>query len=121
MSVLTLSQTDGNLYTFALPEGADKKLERKGSYHLGELVNRFVAGGLGGAQTQEGQRPLFVPEQIFFTSSGRIGLIHDVSDEVALELTALQRNMAGAIVGPGKTQHGKCVSCGFNSMVPVLC
>ena len=48
MSVLTLSQTDGNLYTFALPEGADKKLERKGSYHLGELVNRFVAGGLGG-------------------------------------------------------------------------
>ena len=104
-------QTDDNLFTFALPEGTERKLERKGNYHLGDLVNKFVPGGLGSqpasAPEAQGQRPLFQTEHIFFTSSGRIGLIHDVSDEVSLDLTALQRNMAGVIVGPGETKHNQ--------------
>lgn len=80
-------------------------LERNGNYHLGELVNKFIPEGLAGTQHAEDQ--LFETEQLFFTSSGRIGLVHHVSDDVALSLTALQRNMSGLIVGPGDTKHNQ--------------
>lgn len=99
-------QVDSNLVTFTLPESRDGKvLERTGNYYLGELVNKFIVGGLSSQASAEGQRPIFETEHIFFTSTGRIGLIHHVSDEVSLDLTAIQRNMAGLITGPGRTKH----------------
>ena len=48
----------------------------------------------------------FSPEMIFFTTSGRIGVISNVeSKELPLHLTDLQRNLAAAIPGVGGTNH----------------
>lgn len=102
-------KADGNLFTFALPEngGERRVLERNGNYHLGEMVNKFVAGTLNAEASADGQAPLFETEQLFFTSAGTIGLVHHVSDAVSLELTAIQRNMAGMLTGPGQTKHNQ--------------
>jgi len=43
---------------------------------------------------------------MFFTSSGKIGVITDVQDiELSLHLTELQRNLAAAIPAVGGTSH----------------
>ncbi|GJE83978.1 DNA damage-binding protein 1 [Phanerochaete sordida] len=104
------ANTDGNLFTFALPEdgAARNVLERTGSYHLGELVNTFVPGGPASGATAAAEQVLFETEQLFATSSGRLALVHHVADDgVALALTALQRNMGGLLVGPGETRHAQ--------------
>lgn len=45
-------------------------------------------------------------KHIFFTSSGRIGVIVDVlDDQLSLHLTALQRNLAGVLHGVGGVTH----------------
>ncbi|EKM59045.1 uncharacterized protein PHACADRAFT_181065 [Phanerochaete carnosa HHB-10118-sp] len=106
------ANTDGNLFTFALPEGPRAVLERNGHYHLGELVNKFIPGALVGNNSgggSGGEGSLFETEQLFVTSSGRVGLVHHVCDDgVALALTALQRNLGGVLGdGPGGTAHGQ--------------
>jgi DNA damage-binding protein 1 len=45
------------------------------------------------------------PKLLFFCSSGRIGVIIDVGKALSLRLSALQRNMAAVIKGPGGTNH----------------
>lgn len=46
------------------------------------------------------------PEAIFFTSSGRIGVVTDVQEnELSLHLTELQRNLAAVISGVGGVSH----------------
>ena len=46
------------------------------------------------------------PEVIFFTSSGRIGIVTDVQDnELSLHLTELQRNLAAVETGVGSVSH----------------
>lgn len=48
------------------------------------------------------------PNHIFFTASGRIGVIVDVADsQLSLDLTALQRNLGGVIRGIGEADHAK--------------
>lgn len=39
------------------------------------------------------------PRQLFFTASGRIGVILDMSTELSLHMSALQRNL-GAVLSP---------------------
>jgi DNA damage-binding protein 1 len=47
-------------------------------------------------------------KQIFFTSSGRIGVVVDITDDqLSLHLTALQRNMANISKGAGGTSHAR--------------
>lgn len=102
-------------------------LERDGSYHVGEVINKFLPGkcrecfsirhdvltnilpgGIGALDSSEDTQ--FQPEHLFFTSSGRIGQTVQVADGVALHLTALQRNMAKFIRGPGDVSHTKYAS-----------
>lgn len=48
----------------------------------------------------------FLPEIVYFTSSGLIGVIIDVQDkELAIHLTALQRNLAAVVSGVGNVSH----------------
>ena len=47
---------------------------------------------------------------LFFSSSGRIGTIFGIDDSLALSLSALQRNMAGVLKGPGDYDHTAYVS-----------
>ncbi|KAI0695725.1 CPSF A subunit region-domain-containing protein [Cytidiella melzeri] len=102
------SNVDCNLFTFIIQEAEGRKrLERNGHFHLGDVVTKFIPGGLNVQDTHESHSNTFEPEHIFFTSSGRIGVVMHVNDEVALDLTALQRNMAGAITGPGDVNHTK--------------
>ena len=84
-----------------------KRLERNGHYHFGEPILKFIPGGLNDQDTQES--PTFEPEHLFFTSSGRIGVIAHVSDDVALDLTSVQNNLAASITGPGDVHHSKYV------------
>jgi DNA damage-binding protein 1 len=50
---------------------------------------------------------LLQPKQLFFTASGRIGVVIDMSPEMSLHMTELQRNMAQVIVSTGGLSHTK--------------
>ncbi|KAF7299245.1 CPSF-A domain-containing protein [Mycena indigotica] len=78
-----------NLLSFSFDEKT-KKLDRDGYYQQSDLVNKLVPGSIASAETGSPLNPI----QMFFTSSGRIGVIVDVQDDqLALHLTDLQRNM----------------------------
>jgi DNA damage-binding protein 1 len=47
------------------------------------------------------------PKQLFFTASGRIGVVLDMGPEMSLHMTELQRNMAQVITCPGGLSHTK--------------
>jgi hypothetical protein len=57
------------------------------------------------------------PEQLFFSGSGRIGVIIDIEAKLALQLTALQRNMAAVISGIGGVNHARFVWCLYYTML----
>ncbi|EGN98024.1 hypothetical protein SERLA73DRAFT_109335 [Serpula lacrymans var. lacrymans S7.3] len=87
------ANSDYNLFTFALQETELRKsLERDGSYYIGDMVNKFIPGALT-AHDVSVDMPL-EPKQLFFTSTGCIGVIVDMGDELSLHMTALQRNMS---------------------------
>ncbi|KAL4251847.1 DNA damage-binding protein 1 [Abortiporus biennis] len=95
---------DCNIFAFTYdPTQVKPTLERNGSYHLGDIVTKFIPGGLSSSKDQD--IGIFSPEHVFFTSSGRVGAIIHVDDEIALQLTALQHNMEKEITGPGETKH----------------
>ncbi|KAJ6584701.1 CPSF A subunit region-domain-containing protein [Mycena capillaripes] len=82
-----------NLISFTLDE-ANKKLERDGFYHQSDLINKFVPGSITSPDAGSKLEPI----QLFFASSGRIGVIVDIADrQLGLDLTALQRNMANVL------------------------
>ncbi|KAJ7505532.1 CPSF A subunit region-domain-containing protein [Mycena galericulata] len=84
-----------NLLSFTFDEET-RKLDRDGFYQQSDLINKFVRGSI--AAPEPGSK--FEPVQMFFTSSGRIGVITDIADrQLSLDLTALQRNMASALAG----------------------
>ncbi|KAL6302826.1 mono-functional DNA-alkylating methyl methanesulfonate N-term-domain-containing protein [Sparassis latifolia] len=100
------ANSDCNLFTFSLQRNGNRfMLERDGSYHVDDVINKFLPGGLTSGEWSGNQ--VLKPEQLFFASSGRIGVILELSDEISLHMTALQRNMATAIVGPGEMHHTK--------------
>ncbi|KAI0917003.1 hypothetical protein AcV5_007593 [Taiwanofungus camphoratus] len=100
------ANSDCNLFTFTLQRKESRSvLERDGSYYLGDVVNKFIPGGLAsidlsGDQTLEAKH-------LFFTSTGSIGVILELSDEISLHMTALQRNMAKHLIGVGDIHHTK--------------
>jgi DNA damage-binding protein 1 len=50
------------------------------------------------------------PEELFFTSSGRIGVIVNVRNEdVSIHLSGLQRNMSAIVPNVGGTSHARYV------------
>ncbi|KAJ6620776.1 CPSF A subunit region-domain-containing protein [Mycena sp. CBHHK59/15] len=93
-----------NLISFTL-DAENKKLERDGFYQQSDLLTKFVRGSITAADAGSKLQPI----QMFFASSGRIGVVVDIADkQLALDLTALQRNMAGVIGNdPTKGEHTK--------------
>ena len=103
-----MGQIDCNIFTFTVQDAdSRRRLERDGHYHLGEVAVKLISGGINAQDAHELR--MFEPEHLFFTSSGRIGVVMHVNDDIALDLTALQSNMAAEITGPGNVQHSKCV------------
>lgn len=68
------------------------------------MVSKFLRGSI--APTDKTEESRLNPEVIFFTTSGRIGVITDVQDnELSIHLTELQRNLAAVISGFGAPSH----------------
>jgi len=78
-------------------------LKRDGSFYLGDMVNKFIAGALDSSDPSEGE--VLEARQLFFTASGRIGVIVDVDQATSLQLTGLQRNMSLVTVPIGRLTH----------------
>ncbi|KAF9463019.1 CPSF A subunit region-domain-containing protein [Collybia nuda] len=95
-----------NLFTFTLTHTLGRSLlERDGGYHLTDFVTKFIRGSL---TPMEAGNHILHPNHIFFTASGRIGVIVDVADgRFSLALTALQRNLGSTIKGVGEVDHTK--------------
>jgi len=100
-------------------------LEKTGRFHLGEMVSCFVRGAkrshplssrhssdalhLGSLSIEDvvesGQ---LKPEVVFFTSSGKIGVMVDVPDlGTSTQLSGLERNLASVIKGVGGMNHAE--------------
>ena len=65
-----------------------------------------ISGGLGSADLAN---KLLQPKAVFFTSTGRIGVVLEMGEDISLDMTTLQRNLAKRIIGPGNTFHAKYV------------
>jgi hypothetical protein len=55
------------------------------------------------------------PKQLFFTASGRIGVVLNMGPEISLHMTELQRNMAQVIPSVGGLSHTKYVDYSFGA------
>ncbi|KAF8635825.1 hypothetical protein AX15_000024 [Amanita polypyramis BW_CC] len=95
-----------NLYTFSLSRQPGRTmLERNGNWHLADLVTKFIRGSLS---HDIEENTYFAPKELFFTSSGRIGILLDISgtdSRLPIRLTALERNMAYFVEGIGGDSH----------------
>jgi DNA damage-binding protein 1 len=68
------------------------------------MITKFFRGSLTGSD--QADKSDLQTEMIFFTSSGRIGIIVDIQDStLALHLSELQRNMSAALPPVGGTSH----------------
>jgi len=93
---------NNNLFSFKLRPQNDKSvLERDGGYHIGETVNKFLPGHLSFNKSNASMSP----KQLFFTSSGRIGVIIDATDSLSMKLSAVERNMGKIVSSPGPAEH----------------
>lgn len=68
-------------------------MEQDGSFYLGEMVNKFIRGSIYSSDSTQ-WAPGLSPEHMFATSSGRIYSLLNADDELSIDLTELQRNMA---------------------------
>ncbi|KAG6333787.1 hypothetical protein ID866_5298 [Astraeus odoratus] len=86
-------QSDYNIFAFRLQQTElQKLLERDGHYFLGDIVNKFIPGALSSYEVSA-DVPIEA-KQLFFTPTGQIGIIADMSEELSLHMTALQRNLS---------------------------
>ena len=71
------------------------------------LSDKYVSEGSHSTAVDEfKKKKKLLPEVVYFTSSGQIGAIIDVQDkELAMHLTALQRNLAAVVSGVGSVSH----------------
>lgn len=110
-------------------------LECNGNYHIADLVTKIIRGVfsslyrhlfrlskekwlsnslLGSLTELDNSNELTLePEELFFTSSGRIGVIVDAPKTTSLHLTELQRNMAAFIPSVGGISHTRFVVDSF--------
>ncbi|KAF8908996.1 CPSF A subunit region-domain-containing protein [Gymnopilus junonius] len=95
-----------NVLIFALgKQMRGEALEAVGSFHLADMATKFLRGSISAMDKSQETNKLS-PEVIFFTSSGRIGVVTDIQDnELSLHLTELQRNLASVISGVGSVSH----------------
>jgi DNA damage-binding protein 1 len=135
---LTARQTDCNFFSYRLSNvNRGHALDSDGSWYLGDFVNRLIPGKptfslllgmtvipLLGAVVQV-KESRFKPKQLFFSSTGRIGLVSIVEEtDLSLQLISLQRNMAQVLIGKGNVQHTEYAvsscNCASSQRSPVL-
>ncbi|KAI0269851.1 CPSF A subunit region-domain-containing protein [Gloeopeniophorella convolvens] len=100
------ANSDCNLFTYTIQRGETKTtLDRDGFYNLGDVVNKFVQGSMTSSDTASDIA--LTPKLLFFTSSGRIGVIIDASPELSLHLSALERNLGKVVSEIAHAGHAK--------------
>jgi len=93
-----VAEGQGHIYTYTFRGGS---IERSGAYYLGELVTQVRLGSVA-AQEAEGD---VKPRAVFFTNTGRIGVISAVPQELGYLFTSLERNLNYALPGPAGLEH----------------
>jgi len=83
-------QVDNNLYSFRQRQNDERVLEPDGAIHLGEQVNKFIPGALVKPRIDSAVKP----RQLYFTSTGAIGIVAEADEAASAKLYALQRNLA---------------------------
>lgn len=102
-----------NIFTYSVERGETKTtLERDGFWNLGEVVNKFITGSMSSSDSVSVPRAAnttttLMTQQLFFTSSGRIGTIVNVPSELSLHLTALERNLRRVVTEITHASHAK--------------
>ncbi|WVW86882.1 hypothetical protein I302_108937 [Kwoniella bestiolae CBS 10118] len=86
-----------NILTFRLKEG----IEPAATFGLHEEIARFVPGSLAPPTSSS---DVLVPNQLFATSTGRLGIIGELTPAATKTLDDLQRNMDKYWKGPGGVQ-----------------
>ncbi|KAI6039683.1 CPSF A subunit region-domain-containing protein [Pisolithus marmoratus] len=87
------ANSDYNLFAFRLQKTElQKSLEREGHYFVGDIINKFVPGSLGLYEVSA-DVPM-QPQQLFFTPTGKIGVVINMDKELSLHMTSLQRNLS---------------------------
>jgi len=100
------ANSDHNLFSFTLEESElETALKRDGSFYINDTVNKFIPGTL--TSPDKSDDATLQPNQLFFTASGRIGVVLDMGTEISLHMTELQRNMAQVVTSPGGLSHTK--------------
>ncbi|GAA5871751.1 hypothetical protein JCM8547_008132 [Rhodosporidiobolus lusitaniae] len=111
------AETDLNLFTVERDPQAGVRnladagiLTPGGAWHLGEMVTRFRPGPFGqllGGSTSTGSSSSLsiVPQHVFTTSAGSVGVIVELDEETSRVLSGLERNLR-AIEGVGKGVGG---------------
>lgn len=95
-------QGHGHIFSYILKDHGEG-LERAGSYYVGEQITTLKQGSV---VPFEGQGDV-QPKVVFFTSTGRIGVISSVEQELGFLLTGLERNLSFALPGPGGLEHSR--------------
>ncbi|WWC95424.1 hypothetical protein V866_002287 [Kwoniella sp. B9012] len=86
-----------NILTFRLKEG----IETAASFGLHEEIARFVPGSLAPPTSSS---DILIPNQLFATSTGRLGMIGELTPSATKTLDDLQRNLDKYWKGPGGVQ-----------------
>ncbi|WRT69742.1 uncharacterized protein IL334_006733 [Kwoniella shivajii] len=91
---VVISDGYSSILTFRLKEG----IESAAVFGLHEEITRFVPGSLAPPTSAS---EVIIPDQLFATSIGRIGIIGELTSSAAKTLDDLQRNLDKSWKGPG--------------------
>ena len=89
-----------------IPGNQPNPTDRSGAsfiHTLGSLVSSDPAASDGSIAPEAA----LVPKLLFFTSSGRIGVIVEAGPELSLHLTALERNLGKVVAEIANASHAK--------------
>jgi hypothetical protein len=118
--MVNLSQADMNIFMFSLGTyGAPAVLSSTGVYHAADMITKFISSEFqcslcasrlsintttkGVNASQASRSPEFENQQLFFTSSGCIGLVTEVDRTLAERMKALDHELANLVEG----KHGR--------------
>ncbi|OWZ42004.1 DNA damage-binding protein 1 [Cryptococcus neoformans C23] len=104
---VVISDAHSNLLTYRL----NQKLERAATFGLHEEVTRFQSGSLVPTTTAP---EIIIPDVLFATREGRLGIIGELGTRSSRTLDDLQRNMSKIWKGPGEVGWSNWRRAGSN-------
>jgi DNA damage-binding protein 1 len=94
------ANADMNIFMFSLQSSTPAILSSTGLYHAADMITKFI---LRVNMLQASRTPESGDQQLFFTSSGCIGLVTEVDQTLAVQMNALNHELANLVEG----KHGR--------------